>query len=103
MFNKGIFVNTVIPGYINTEKFNIKAPKFLITSPKKTAKIIYKAIKNKKEIVYINFFWRIIMFVISSLKNTHLYLNKYDNLRIYFTNFELYQNTRLLYLNNEDT
>jgi len=65
MFNKGIFVNTVIPGYINTEKFNIKAPKFLITSPKKTAKIIYKAIKNKKEIVYIDFFWRIISFILN--------------------------------------
>ena len=62
---KGIFINTVIPGYISTEKFNIKAPKFLITSPQKTAKIIYKAIKNKKEVVYINFLWRIISYILN--------------------------------------
>ena len=60
-----ILVNTVIPGYMSTEKFNIKAPKFLITSPNKAAKIIYKAIKNKKEIVYINFFWKIISFILN--------------------------------------
>ena len=62
---KGIFINTVIPGYISTERFNIKAPKFLITSPEKTAKIIYKAIKNKKEVVYINFLWRIISYILN--------------------------------------
>jgi short-subunit dehydrogenase len=42
LFKKGIFVNTIIPGYIDTERFNIKAPKYLITSPKRTAKIIYQ-------------------------------------------------------------
>ena len=50
---------------MNTEKFNIKAPKFLVTSPSKAAKIIYKSIKNKKEIVYINFLWRIIFFILN--------------------------------------
>ena len=39
--------------YINTEKFNVKAPKILITSAKKTAEMIYKSIKNKNEIVYV--------------------------------------------------
>ena len=53
---------TVIPGYIRTEKFNIDAPKLLVTSPRQTAKTIHKAIKNKKEVIYINFLWRIIMF-----------------------------------------
>ena len=64
-YKKSIFINTVIPGYISTERFNIKAPKFLITSPEKTAKIIYKAIKNKKEVVYINFLWRLISFILN--------------------------------------
>ena len=61
-FNGEFNILTVIPGYIRTEKFKINAPKFLITSPKKAAEIIYRAIKTKKEIVYINFLWRIIMF-----------------------------------------
>ena len=30
-----------------------------------SARIIYNAIKQKKEIIYINFFWRVIMFFIS--------------------------------------
>ena len=57
-----INVITVIPGYMNTKPFNIKAPSFLISSPEKSARIIYDAIKKEKEIVYINFFWKIIMF-----------------------------------------
>tara|TARA_B100000963_G_scaffold352001_1_gene364511 strand:- start:543 stop:1268 length:726 start_codon:yes stop_codon:yes gene_type:complete len=61
-FNGEFNILTVIPGYIRTEKFKINAPKFLITSPKKAAEIIYRAIKSKKQIVYINFLWRIIMF-----------------------------------------
>jgi|TARA_B100000929_G_scaffold83731_1_gene65392 short-subunit dehydrogenase len=65
LHKRGIFVNTIIPGYISTERFNIKASKFLITSPSKTAKMIYQSIKNKKEIIYINFFWRIISFILN--------------------------------------
>ena len=65
-FNKkNINVITVIPGYMSTKPFNIKASPFLISSPEKSAQIIYNAIKKEKEIVYINFFWRIIMFCIN--------------------------------------
>ena len=66
-FNGELSILTVIPGYIRTEKFKINAPKFLITSPERAAEIIYRAIKNKKEIVYINFLWRIIMFFLRLL------------------------------------
>ena len=66
--NKKIHVLTVIPGYINTKTFQNEGrrePSFLISSPEKSAKIIFKAIKSKKEIVYINFLWRIIMFCVN--------------------------------------
>jgi len=69
-FDGKINIITVIPGYMNTEKFNIKAPKFLITSPKNVANKIAKAIKNKQEVIYINFFWRIIMFLINLIPET---------------------------------
>ena len=62
-----IHILTVIPGYMRTKQFNIKAPSFLIASPEKSAQIVYNAIKKGKEIVYINFFWRIIMFCINLL------------------------------------
>ena len=41
-----INVITVIPGYMKTKPFNIKAQSFLITSPEKSARIIYDAIKK---------------------------------------------------------
>ena len=68
LVSKKINVITVIPGYMKTKPFvgrGWKAPSFLIASPNKVAKVIYKAIKSKKEIVYINYFWRIIMFCIN--------------------------------------
>ena len=65
MYAKFLCINWVKEGSLNTERFNIEAPKFLITSPKKTAKKIYQSIKNKKEIVYIGFLWRIILLILN--------------------------------------
>jgi len=58
-------VITIIPGYMSTKPFNINSPKFLITSPQKAAKIIYKSIYSNKEIVYISNVWRFIMYFIN--------------------------------------
>ena len=57
-------VITIIPGYISTNSFSEKSPKFLISSPEKASEIIFQAIKKNKEIVYVNSLWRLIMFVI---------------------------------------
>ena len=64
---KKINVITVIPGYMKTRPFNLKAPSFLVSSPKKASDIICNAIYSKKEIVYINFFWKIIMLFVRFL------------------------------------
>ena len=63
-FNNKIKVITVIPGYILTNAFQEKAHKLLIVSPKTCSKIIFKGIKNNKEIIFINSLWRIIMWII---------------------------------------
>ena len=62
--NQKIKVITVIPGYISTNAFTEKAPNFLITSPEKCSDIIFKGIKNNKEIIYIDNLWRVIMWII---------------------------------------
>ena len=70
LVSKKINVITVIPGYMKTKPFIVggwKAPSFLIASPNKVAKVILKAINSKKEIVYVNFVWRIIMFFIVNI------------------------------------
>ena len=63
-YNQRLTVVSVIPGYIKTKNFKIKAPNFLISDPSDLAKKIVKAIKYKKEIIYSSFIWRIIMMVI---------------------------------------
>tara|TARA_B100000029_G_C17471389_1_gene922111 strand:+ start:96 stop:818 length:723 start_codon:yes stop_codon:yes gene_type:complete len=64
LHKRNILVNTVIPGYMSTDSFTENASKFLIVNPSKAAKIIYKSIKKKKEIVYVGLVWKIISFVI---------------------------------------
>lgn len=66
-YKRNINICTVIPGYINTKEFKklkISCPKFLITEPKDCAKTILKALQKNKEIVYVNYKWKIIMSII---------------------------------------
>lgn len=60
-FNEKIKIITVIPGYMSTTPFNENGPQFLISTPEKSAKIIYDGIKKNQQIIYVNNFWRIIM------------------------------------------
>ena len=60
-----IKIITVIPGYISTNSFTEKSPKFLITTPEKAAYTIFNGIKRNKEVIYINFLWRYIMMIIN--------------------------------------
>ena len=64
-FNNEIKIFTVIPGYVSTNSFTERASKFLISTPKECAEIVHKNIKKNKEIIYVNFIWKIIMKIIS--------------------------------------
>ena len=67
LYEDNILVTTIIPGYMSTKSFRDlkqQAPNFLITNPLKVASILKRSIDKRKEIVYINNFWRIIMTVI---------------------------------------
>tara|TARA_B100000989_G_scaffold277021_1_gene237671 strand:- start:2129 stop:2878 length:750 start_codon:yes stop_codon:yes gene_type:complete len=70
LFSENVLVSTIIPGYMSTKPFkqlNQKPMNFLITDPRKVAIIVRKAINNKKEIVYVNNFWRLIMLIVKSI------------------------------------
>ena len=60
-YNKILNVITVIPGYMKTRRFNTKANSFIVSSPVEAANIICEAIVRKKEIVYIDYKWKLIM------------------------------------------
>ena len=64
-FNGKIKIFTVIPGYVSTNTFSENASKILISSPKQCAEIVHKNIKQNKEIIYVNYIWKIIMTIIS--------------------------------------
>ena len=65
LFEDNILVTTIIPGYMSTKSFRDlkqKIPSFLITNPLNCCFNFKKINRKRKEIVYINNFWRIIMF-----------------------------------------
>ena len=64
LFKKNILVSNVIAGYMDTEKFNYKVNKFLISSPKIVAEKVYKGIKYKKENIYTGHVWFFISIIL---------------------------------------
>ena len=62
--NKGVRVITVKPGFVDTKMTATFNKNFLWTSPEKVAKGIKGAIDNKRDIVYLPWYWRYIMFFI---------------------------------------
>ena len=59
-----VHVLTIKPGFVDTPMTKDFKKGFLWVNPDVISKGIYNAIKNKKEVVYIPFFWRYIMFII---------------------------------------
>ncbi len=68
LFDKGIKVITVKPGFVDTPMTKgMNIPKPLMSSPEKVAKDIYNAIVKGKEVVYTPVYWWMIMSVIRAL------------------------------------
>lgn len=64
----GVHVVSVKPGFIDTRMTeNLPLPKPLTASPEQVAKAIYKAIRKKKNTLYVLWMWRYIMFIIKSI------------------------------------
>lgn len=64
LYYLNINVINVVAGYMDTDKFNYKANKFLISKPEDVINRIYNGIKSKKEIIYSSFIWFIISIII---------------------------------------
>lgn len=68
MFEKGVKVITVKPGFVDTPMTKgLKIPKVLLASPEKVAMDIYKAVLKGKDVVYTPFYWRYIMCIVKAL------------------------------------
>lgn len=68
LFHDGVHVVTVQPGFVYTRMTeNLQLPKLLTGQPADVANTVYSAVKNKKNVVYVKWFWRWIMLIIRSI------------------------------------
>ena len=62
-----VHVLTIKPGFVDTPMTKDFKKGFLWVGPEVISKGIYSAIKKKREVVYLPFFWRYIMIIIKSI------------------------------------
>jgi hypothetical protein len=67
MFEKGVSVLTIKPGFVDTPMTADIEKGLLFASPEKVAADIMNAIEKRKEVLYTPWFWRFIMLVICSI------------------------------------
>ncbi|HEU4472165.1 MAG TPA: SDR family oxidoreductase [Flavisolibacter sp.] len=68
MFHEGVHVMTVLPGFVYTKMTeHLKLPKPLTAKPEEVAEAIYRGVKGKKNIIYVKWFWRWIMKIITNI------------------------------------
>jgi decaprenylphospho-beta-D-erythro-pentofuranosid-2-ulose 2-reductase len=66
LYRSGVHVITVKPGFVDTRMvFGRKLP--LVASPEAVARDIYNAVKSRKNVVYVPWFWRAIMFMVGMI------------------------------------
>ena len=65
MFRENVHVVTVLPGFVYTRMTeDLKLPKPLTAQPSEIGDAVYAAATNKKNIIYVRWFWRWIMTII---------------------------------------
>jgi len=68
LFHHQVHVLSVQPGFVYTRMTeNMPLPKLLTATPEHVAATIYTAIRKKKNVVYVKWFWRWIMLIIKSI------------------------------------
>jgi short-subunit dehydrogenase len=66
--NSNVHVVTVKPGFINTRMTEgLKLPKPLTAEPAHLSKAIFKAVKKKRDVIYVLPVWRLIMLIIRNI------------------------------------
>lgn len=68
LYHSGVHVLTVLPGFVYTKMTaDLKLPKLLTAQPEDVANAIYKGVKKHKNVIYVKWFWRWIMCIITSI------------------------------------
>ena len=68
LFQKNIHVLSVQPGFVYTRMTEgLPLPKLLTSTPALVADTVFTAIRKKKNVIYVKWFWRWIMLIIKSI------------------------------------
>lgn len=68
LFHQGVHVLTVLPGFVNTKMTEHMAlPKLLTAQPEEVGVAVYEGVQKKRNVIYVKWFWRWIMLIITSL------------------------------------
>jgi decaprenylphospho-beta-D-erythro-pentofuranosid-2-ulose 2-reductase len=68
MFHHKVHVMTVLPGFVYTKMTeHLKLPGPLTAQPEEVARAVSEGIRKKKNVIYVKWFWRWIMVIITSI------------------------------------
>lgn len=67
LYHRGVQVTTVKPGFVDTGMTFGRPGLFLVASPDYVARRIFQAIRSRRDVVYIPWFWRVIMWAIRNI------------------------------------
>jgi decaprenylphospho-beta-D-erythro-pentofuranosid-2-ulose 2-reductase len=67
LFRSGVSVLTIKPGFVDTPMTAGVPKNLLFASPRRVGRAIYRAIETRRSVVYIPWFWRPIMFLVTAL------------------------------------
>ena len=68
LFHQKIHVMTVLPGFVYTKMTeHLELPKLLTAKPEEVATAVYNGFKKRKNVVYVKWFWKWIMLIITSI------------------------------------
>jgi short-subunit dehydrogenase len=68
LYHSNVHVMAVLPGFVYTKMTETrKLPKLVTAQPEEVANAIYKGVLKKKNKIFVKWFWRYIMFIITSI------------------------------------
>jgi decaprenylphospho-beta-D-erythro-pentofuranosid-2-ulose 2-reductase len=68
LYHHKVHVLTVLPGFVNTKMTaHLKLPKILTAQPDEVGSAVFNAVRKKKNVIYVKWFWRWIMMIITAV------------------------------------
>jgi decaprenylphospho-beta-D-erythro-pentofuranosid-2-ulose 2-reductase len=68
LYHDNVHVMTVLPGFVYTKMTeHLKLPPLLTASPENVAEAIYNGVRSKRDVLYVKWFWKWIMLIITTI------------------------------------